>query len=239
VGKVAIITGGASGQGAAEARHFVQEGAQVVIADLNEAGATLAAELGTSAIFVRHDVASAQSWAEVVKSCLSAFGLLNVLINNAGIYVTGSLQATDEALMDKHIRVNQIGAFLGMKAAVEPMTAAGGGSIVNTSSVLGMRGFPGEFAYSTTKWALRGMTKCAAADLAPHKIRVNSIHPGVVDTPMLASNTAAELEMRRKLVPLGRFASAEEIAHVAGFLASDASSYITGSEVTVDGGISL
>lgn len=238
-GKVAIITGAASGQGAAEAMLFAREGAKVVVADLSPGGAGVAKDLGENAIFVQHDVSNAASWRTVVDAAISAFGSVNVLINNAGVYVAASLQDTNEELMNKHIRVNQVGTFLGMKAVTEPMKAAGGGSIVNVCSILGLRGFPGEFAYSASKWAIRGMTKCAASDLASLQIRVNAINPGVVDTPMLSSLTASQLAERKALIPLGRLAQPEDIAEVAAFLASDAARYLTGSEITVDGGISV
>jgi len=238
-GKVAIITGAASGQGEAEARLFVSRGAKVVVADLDHKGAEIAAGLGRSATFMNLNVALPEAWAATVREALARFGRLDVLIYNAGIYKNGSLQATDQSLMERHIQVNQMGVFFGMKAVIEAMTAAGGGSIVNVASILGMRGFPGEFAYSATKWAVRGMTKTAAADLAKLNIRVNAILPGLIDTPMLKSNTAEELEFRMKLIPLAHFGKPQEVAELAAFLASDASSYITGSEMAIDGGVSL
>lgn len=238
-GKVAIITGAARGQGEAEARLFVAEGAKVVLTDLSAEGARLAEQLGDRAIFVEHDVSDGDAWDDVVRKGIAAFGRIDVLVNNAGIYVPRPVQDTDAALMDRHYRVNQLGVFLGMKAVVGAMTAAGGGSIVNISSQAGLSGHPGMVAYTSTKWAVRGMTKSAAADLASLKIRVNSVHPGVIDTPMLDGNSAETLASFAAAIPLGRFGTADEVASLVAFLASDAASYITGSEVGVTGGIGL
>jgi 3alpha(or 20beta)-hydroxysteroid dehydrogenase len=185
--KVILISGGARGQGAAEARLFAAAGAQVVIGDvLEEEGRRLASELGRAATFVRQDVTQERDW-ETAVTAAEKFGGLHGLVNNAGIYQPRTLMETDTELFERHMRVNQLGCFLGMKTVVPLMEQSGGGSIVNISSVAGLRGSPGAIAYSATKWALRGMTKAAAIDLAPRKIRVNSVHPGPIDTEMLRS----------------------------------------------------
>ena len=236
-GKVILISGGARGQGAAEARHLVKEGAKVVIGDvLEKEGNALAKELGSAAVFVRHDVTSEADWATAIKAA-EGLGGLHGLVNNAGVYTPKRLVDTDVALWDRHVRINQTGCFLGMKAVVEPITRAGGGSIVNISSGAGLRGSPQAFAYSTTKWALRGMTKCAAMDLARNKIRVNSVHPGPIETDMINWRTPEENNKRLKMVPMRRNGTAEEVARLVLFLLSDESSYITGAEVAIDGGI--
>ncbi len=160
-------------------------------------------------------------------------------LNNAGIYQPATLMETDTALFERHMRINQLGVFLGMKAVVPLMERSGGGAIVNISSVAGLRGSPGAFAYSATKWAVRGMTKAAAIDLAPRGIRVNSIHPGTIDTPMLDVRTAEQNARRLEAVPMKRRGTPEEVADLALFLLSDESRYITGAEVAIDGGATL
>ena len=238
--KIVLITGAARGQGAAEARLFVRAGARVVITDVLEAeGRQLAEELGKdAAIFLRHDVTSETDWHQAVTAA-EALGGLHGLINNAGIYQPRTLMETDAALFEQHMRVNQLGPFLGMKAVVPLMERCGGGAIVNVSSVAGLRGSPGAIAYSATKWALRGMTKAAAIDLAPRKIRVNSIHPGPIDTPMLDVRTAEQNQRRLQAVPMKRMGAPEEVADLVLFLISEESLYITGAEVAIDGGATL
>jgi 3alpha(or 20beta)-hydroxysteroid dehydrogenase len=238
--KIILITGGARGQGAAEARLFVREGARVVITDILEAqGRALADELGSeAAVFVSHDVASESDWQRAVDAA-AAWGGLHGLVNNAGIYQPSTLMETDAALFERHMRINQLGPFLGMKAVVPLMERSGGGAIVNISSVAGLRGSPGAIAYSATKWALRGMTKAAAVDLAPRGIRVNSVHPGPIDTEMLLVRTAEQNARRLQSVPMRRMGTAEEVADLVLFLVSDESRYITGAEVAIDGGATL
>lgn len=238
-GKIVLISGGARGQGAAEARLFVAEGARVVIGDVLEPeGHRLAAELGDAAVFVRQDVTQEADWVRATEAA-AGFGGLHGLVNNAGIYQPATLLETDAALFERHIRVNQLGCFLGMKAVVPLMEKSGGGSIVNISSVAGLRGSPGAIAYSATKWALRGMTKAAAIDLAPRRIRVNSIHPGPIDTEMLNVRTAEQNRQRLQAVPMKRMGTAEEVASLVSFLLSEESGYITGAEVAIDGGATL
>src|SRR4051794_4676121 len=238
-GKIILISGGARGQGAAEARLFVTEGARVVIGDVLEAeGRQLASELGDAAVFVTQDVTKEDDWEKAINAA-AALGGLHGLVNNAGIYQPKTLMETDAALFERHMRINQLGCFLGMKAVVPLMERSGGGSIVNISSVAGLRGSPGAIAYSATKWALRGMSKAAAVDLAPRRIRVNSIHPGPIDTEMLNVRTPEQNQARLQLVPMKRMGTADEIAHLALFLLSDESGYITGAEVAIDGGATL
>jgi 3alpha(or 20beta)-hydroxysteroid dehydrogenase len=238
-GKIVLISGGARGQGAAEARLFVAEGAKVVIGDVLEAeGQRLAAELGNAAVFVRQDVTREDDWATAIDAA-AALGGLHGLVNNAGIYQPKTLMETDTALFERHMRVNQLGCFLGMQAVVPLMERSDGGSIVNVSSVAGLRGSPGAIAYSATKWALRGMTKAAAIDLAPCRIRVNSIHPGPIDTEMLNVRTPEQNQRRLQAVPMKRMGTAEEVANLVLFLLSDESGYVTGAEVAIDGGATL
>jgi 3alpha(or 20beta)-hydroxysteroid dehydrogenase len=239
-GRVAIITGGASGQGAREARRFVAEGAKVVVTDVNTAGGqALAAELGANAMFVKHDVTQEQEWEAVVKATVAKFGKLNVLVNNAGVYKPGPLIDTTQENFDLHYRVNMLSCFLGMKHAITPMKNAGGGSIVNISSGAGMRGYPDMIGYLGTKWAIRGMTKGAARELAQFNIRVNSVHPGLVDTPMLGDHKPEALKAFADAVPMKRIGTTDDVAEIVIYLASELSSYVTGAELVVDGGIGL
>jgi 3alpha(or 20beta)-hydroxysteroid dehydrogenase len=238
-GKIILISGGARGQGAAEARLLAAEGATVVIGDvLDDEGAKLARELGSAATYLHHDVTSEADWAHAVQSA-EARGGLHGLVNNAGIYQPKPLLETDIELWDRHIRINQFGCFLGMKAVVPAMERAGGGSIVNISSSAGLRGSPLAFAYSATKWALRGMTKSAAMDLAKRNIRVNSVHPGPIETDMLKSWAPGWREQRLNMVPMHRTGTADEVARLVLFLLSDDSGYITGAEVAIDGGTTV
>ena len=237
-GKVVIVTGAASGQGAAEARAFAAAGARVVVADIDEGGRELAASLGDRAVFQRLDVAEAADWQAAVSVAKDRFGRLDVLVNNAGVYKPRSFLDTDEALWTLHYRVNQLGPFLGMRAATEVMRTAGGGSIVNISSFSAMSSYPGHFAYGSSKWALRGMTRLAAVELAPFGIRVNGVFPGMIDTPMLGENDPGQLAAYAKAIPIGRAGTADEVAQLVLFLASDASSYISGAEIAITGGMS-
>ncbi len=237
--KVILISGGARGQGAAEARMLVAEGARVVIGDvLEEEGRRLADELSPASVFLHHDVTEEAGWAQAVAAA-EKLGGLHGLVNNAGIYIPRPLMETDAALFERTMRINQLGCFLGMKAVAPAMERAGGGSIVNISSVAGLRGSPGAIAYSATKWALRGMTKAAAVEFAPKKIRVNSVHPGPIDTEMLKVRTPEQNAARIQMVPMKRMGTAEEVAKLVLFLLSDDAGYITGAEVAIDGGVSL
>jgi 3alpha(or 20beta)-hydroxysteroid dehydrogenase len=238
-GKVALISGGARGQGAAEARLFAAEGASIVLTDLlDEDGTATAAACGGR--YLHHDVTSEADWRRVVEAVLGQYGRLDVLVNNAGIFFPGRI--VDTALSDyrRVFVVNQIGVFLGMQAAAAPMMAARSGAIVNISSVAGLRGGGGAIAYTASKWAVRGMTKTAAREFASYGIRVNSIHPGLIETAMLhqiPDIEAGRLPDRLRAVPLARVGEAEEVAKLALFLASDDSSYSTGAEFVIDGGM--
>jgi 3alpha(or 20beta)-hydroxysteroid dehydrogenase len=239
-GKVALITGAARGQGAAEARLFAQRGAKVMLCDiLDDEGQAVAAEIGANAAYLRLDVTSEASWQAAVKATVSKFGKLNVLVNNAGIVkVTALADCPLEEYMQV-IQVNQIGVFLGMKTVAPALKQAGGGSIVNISSIDGLIGMTGGTAYCASKFAVRGMTKVAALELGKDGIRVNSIHPGGILTPMITgagldAQTAGEIFGR---VPLQRIGQPEEIATLAAYLASDDASYSTGSEFIADGGL--
>lgn len=238
-GQVAIVTGGARGQGGAEARLFAAEGATVVITDvLDEVGAQTAAECG--GIYLHHDVSSEADWAKVIETVMARYDRIGVLVNNAGIFKLGRL--TDTTLEDymKVIDVNQVGVFLGMRAVAPAMINAGKGAIVNISSVAGMQGSPGAIAYGASKWAVRGMTKSAATELGPFGIRVNSIHPGLIETDMLHQIPAVDAdggERMTRRIPIRRIADPKEVAKLALFLACDDSSYSSGAEFIIDGGM--
>jgi 3alpha(or 20beta)-hydroxysteroid dehydrogenase len=238
-GKVAIVTGGARGQGGAEAALFRAEGAQVVITDvLTEAGRAHAAAIG--ATFITHDVRSEEEWAEVVRQTLERHGRIDVLVNNAGIFQRAKLLDTTVEDFRRIVDVNQLGVFLGMKAVAPAMIAQQAGSIVNISSIAGLVGSPGAFAYGASKFAVRGMTKSAAIELARANVRVNSIHPGMIETDMMTEVTGGDAGRHDRVaaaVPLRRPAESDEVASLALYLASDESRYCTGSEFVIDGGI--
>lgn len=233
--KVALITGGAraGGMGAAGARMLIDQGAKVVIGDiLDDEGAALAEELGDSARYVHLDVTSAQDWKAAADTAVESFGKLNVLVNNAGMVQVAPLKTADIARWQKVLDVNLTGAMRGIQAVIDPMIAAGGGSIINISSIEGMRGATWAHSYVASKWGLRGLTKSAALELASEKIRVNSIHPGFIRTPM-----TKHLPDDIVTAPMGRAGTPEEVATFIVFLASDESSFSTGSEYVVDGGL--
>jgi 3alpha(or 20beta)-hydroxysteroid dehydrogenase len=242
-GKVAIVTGGAQGQGAAIARAFDAQGAQVYIADVaDDLGKALADELGDGAEggarFRHHDVSDEQSWTDLVEEVSATFGPVSVLANNAGILRFGDIDTASLDEVELMWRVNQMGVFLGMRAVVPTMKANGGGSIINASSVEGLAGMAGCTAYAATKWAIRGMTKCAAMELGRHGIRANSVHPGMIDTPMTRVHGGdVAMEFGASKVPMRRVGQPEDIAPVYVFLASDESGYMNGAELAVDGGV--
>ncbi|HUK68084.1 MAG TPA: glucose 1-dehydrogenase [Streptosporangiaceae bacterium] len=238
-GKVALVTGGARGMGAEHVRHFVAEGAKVMFGDVLD-GADLAADVGAACRFLRMDVTSEDDWAAAVRATVGTYGKLDVLVNNAGILIFRKIAAMQLDEFRRVIDVNLTGTWLGVRAAIEPMTAAGGGSIVNISSIEGFIGAAGLSAYSASKFGIRGITKAAARELADRGIRVNSIHPGAINTPMVHNpEMIAEVNAEAFIasMPIKRFAAPLEVSKAAAFLASDDSSYCTGSEVVVDGGI--
>ena len=236
--RTVIITGGARGLGASQARGFVAEGANVVIADvLEQEGRTLADELGDRAIFSRLDVTSDRDWAATVSAAENAFGPVSVLVNNASIVRFGPIAETEPAAWRQVIDVNLTGTYLGIRAIVPSMRKAGGGAIVNISAAAGMIGQFGLASYVASKWGVRGLTKTAALELARDNIRVNSIHPGAIRTPMVAGpDTAALAAAAVKGLAIPRIAEPEEITRLVLFVASDEASFSTGSEFIADGG---
>jgi 3alpha(or 20beta)-hydroxysteroid dehydrogenase len=239
--KVAIITGGARGMGAATSRVFAAEGARIVIADLLEKeGTALAAEIGAHARFRRHDVTDEQSWAGLVEFAKAEFGRIDVLVNNAGVLLFKSLLDMEKAEFERVLSVNLIGPFLGIKNVAPVMIAQGKGSIVNISSVDGMKGTNSLAAYGASKWGVRGLTKVAAMELGHKGIRVNSVHPGGVNTVMGNAEGRPAEDVNRDYFlrqPIQRIGEPEEVARVSAFLASDESSYVIGAEIVVDGGM--
>jgi len=241
-GKVALITGAARGQGEAEARLFAAEGAHVMLGDvLDDDGEVVAKELGERAAYLHHDVTSEADWDAIVNATIARFDRVDVLVNNAGVFRLRGMTATS---LDEYMRIvtiNQVGTFLGMKAVATPMIGQASGSIVNISSIAGLVGSPGTVAYTASKFAVRGMTKVAAVELAPFGVRVNSVHPGFIDTAMLRDDVGlADPALRQaagERIPNRRLADAEDVAKLVLYLASDDSAYSTGSEFVVDGGL--
>ena len=240
-GKVAVVTGASQGMGYAHATLFVKEGAKVILTDVNEAaGAKLAAELGANAHFIKQDVTKKSEWDKLVHAGEAKFGPVTVLVNNAG--VLGPIRSTAELSEDEFLKVcavNQLGVFLGMQAVLPGMIKAGGGSIVNISSIAGVVAIYGapSLAYVASKFAVRGMTKQVAVEYGSKNIRVNSIHPGYIRTPMMVEATNEEGGDALTQIPLRRLADPSEVSNLALFLASDESSFITGAEHIIDGGM--
>lgn len=236
-GKVAIITGGTSGIGAAAVALFVAEGAKVVVGDLNETlGQELAAQYPEAVTFVKQDVTKVEDWEKIRDIALENYGTVDILVNNAGISVAKSIFTMSLEEYHNIININQVSVFLGIKIIGAILREKGAGSIVNTSSINGIKA--GAIGYTDSKFAVRGMTKAASAELAPLGVRVNSVHPGVIETPMTMEGDNVEtIKAYAKFIPLKRMAKAEEVANVMLFLASDESSYVTGSEYIVDGGL--
>ncbi|HJE19118.1 MAG TPA: glucose 1-dehydrogenase [Aliicoccus persicus] len=235
--KVAIITGGAAGMGESHVRLFVEEGAKVVFTDINaEAGQKIAEELGENTHFVQHDVVNEEGWEKVVTETEEKFGPVDVLVNNAGVSTVLSVENSSLEDYMKIVNINQVSVFLGTKYVIPSMKKAGKGSIVNISSINGLSG--GAVGYTDTKFAVRGMTKAAARELAQYNIRVNSVHPGVINTPMVQNSEAFDqIQAMVGMIPMKRMAEPSEISQLVLFLASDDSSYSTGSEFISDGGI--
>lgn len=239
-GKVALVSGGASGIGAAHVRVFTAEGAKVVAGDVQEAqGKAVVEEVnrsGGEAVFVRLDVAKEADWANAVQTAVSRFGKLTTLINNAGVYWPQGVEAETTENWQKMIGINQSGVWFGMKAAIPELRKAGGGSIVNISSLYGILGSPGSIAYHATKGAVRTMSKAAALEYVKQGIRVNSIHPGMINTPILGNLTQEGDAAIRAAIPMGRMGRPEDIAYGALYLCSDEAAYVTGIELVIDGG---
>jgi 3alpha(or 20beta)-hydroxysteroid dehydrogenase len=242
-GKTVIVTGGAQGMGRRHVERCIAEGASVVATDLQaEAGQAVAAALGDHATFVRHDVTDPAGWDDVIAAALAFGNGLHGLVNNAAVYSgTKSIGEETFEVFERTMRVNVHGAWWGITKALEPMRAAGGGSIVNISSIAGTTGMPGFSSYGTSKWAVRGLTKICAADLGPSGIRVNSVHPGgIAETGMYTVPlTEEDKQQRFGAVPLRRAGSVDDVSSLVLFLLSDASAYITGIEHVIDGGSSL
>ncbi|MEH6659818.1 MAG: glucose 1-dehydrogenase [Leeuwenhoekiella marinoflava] len=241
--KIAIITGSAQGMGESHARAFIKEGAKVVMTDINEErGQEIANELGENALFMKHDVTKPEEWENVVKQGEDKFGPINVLVNNAGIL--GPIAHTKDLSLEDYKRVcdiNQYSVFYGMKFILPSMLKAGIGSIINISSIAGIvaiYGYP-SLAYMASKFAIRGMTKATAVEYGPKNIRVNSVHPGFIKTPMMSEATNEEGGDATAMIPLGRLAETEEVSNLVLFLASDESSYMTGTEQIIDAGMSI
>lgn len=235
-GKVAIITGGASGMGASHVRKLVAEGAKVVFTDTSvEQGKALQAELGNDALFLDHDVTDANHWEEVIQEAEDTFGPVNILINNAGINYSAPMEEFPEDAYRRVVDVNQTAVFLGMKAVIPSMKKANSGSIINISSIGGIRGRKASIAYGASKFAVTGMTKVAALELGQYQIRVNSIHPSLVNTGMFQEQDGGGLVATDR--PLNRVLTKEEVSNLVLYLASDESSYTTGAECVIDGGL--
>lgn len=232
-GRCVLVTGAARGLGAEIARRLAAEGAQVLAGDVREP------ETSTPGVHaLRLDVTLEEDWREALGDA-ARLGGLRGLVNNAGIYEPKPILETDPALFERHMRVNALGTFLGLRLCAEPMAAAGGGAVVNMSSVAGQRSPKGAAAYAATKWAIRGLTKSAALEFGELGVRVNSVHPGLIDTPMTAGIPAERKADRVAATPLGRIGEPADVAEAVLYLLSDAASFVTGAEITVDGGVSL
>lgn len=232
-----LVTGGASGIGAASVRLLAESGARVYIGDLNDSGAkALATSVGEDVKALHLDVADEASWDKAIQRMSDDFGAPTVLVNSAGIFTPGGIEDVPSSELLRAFEVNQLGVFLGMQAVIDPMRSVGGGSIINVSSSAGLVGVRDAIAYSSSKWAVRGLTRSAALDLAQYGIRVNSVHPGLIDTSIFDGYPRETLDSMTSNLPFARLGRAREVAAVVRFLASDESSFCTGSEFTVDGG---
>lgn len=237
-GKVAFVTGGARGMGASHVERFVKEGAKVAFTDiLSDEGQGLAKKFGDSVRFFRQDVTSADEWDNTIQAAEKAFGPISVLVNNAGIVLRGPIESFSESDYRKVIDVNQLSVFLGMKSVLASMRRAGGGSIINISSIAGIVGRPATIAYSASKFAIRGMTKVAAAEFGEYHIRVNSVHPGAIMTPMFDNMADSVKNSLLSDLAIKRLADPGEVSSLLVFLASDESAYCTAAEFVIDGGL--
>lgn len=240
-GKVILISGAgrARGQGAGEAQFLAARGARVILGDIcDDEGRTVAEKIGANARYVHLDVTDEAHWSAALDVARS-WGGLHGLVNNAAVYIPKPLLEATKDEFALHMQVNQLGSFLGMKHCAPLIADSGGGSIVNVSSTAGLKGSARALAYSATKWALRGMSKAAAVDLARFGIRVNSIHPGPIETPMLDGFTPEQRKQRMQIVPLKREGTVEEVAELVAFLLSTRSGFITGAEISIDGGLTV
>ncbi|WP_406817357.1 SDR family NAD(P)-dependent oxidoreductase [Mycobacterium sp. M23085] len=238
-GKTIVVTGAAHGIGRATAELLATSGAHVVVTDIDEAGAEAAAEaLGDQAVFFRHDVSSSTEWQRLITLVKQRFPTIDGLVNNAGRYLPGTIADTTEESFDSQVAVNQKGTFLGVKYVSQEMKGSGG-LIVNTSSICGIRGIPGCIAYNSTKWAIRGITRTAARELAPFNIRVNAVLPGFVGTALIAANPPEMNAAAKADTPLGRLGHPQDIATLTRYLLSDESSFVTGADFLADGGYTL
>ncbi|RNL66780.1 glucose 1-dehydrogenase [Zhongshania marina] len=238
-GKVAIVTGAAQGLGEAFARRLVEEGAKVVMTDIDEVkGYAAAKEIGDSALFLKHDVSNESQWIKIVNDAEAIFGSVSILINNAGVVTYSPIEMLEMTDFQNVININQIGVMLGMKIVFPSMKRAGGGAIINISSSAGLIGSPGLLAYVATKFAVRGMTKTAAIEFAPFNIRVNSIHPGMFDTRLSSPTPESAETLKSHLAHTltGRLGETVELANVVLMLASDEVRFATGAEFVIDGG---
>ena len=236
-GRVALVTGAAQGIGAEITQLLAQRGATVILADIDETVQRTAGALGDVASHASLDVSDEAQWRQVVAHIEAEHGRLDILVNNAGLFTGATIRDTQADAFERMFRVNQLGVLLGMKSGVDALAKSKHAAIVNMSSVVSQRGTTGQTAYAATKWAVRGMTKCAALEFAPHGIRVNSVHPGPSETRMVESWGADWLEAVRRRVPLGRLGKPHDMAEMVAFLVSDAASYISGAEFVVDGGV--
>ncbi len=236
-GRAVLVTGAARGIGAAIARCLAHGGARVLVADVLEAeGAALADEVGGA--FVRLDVTDEAGWAAALAAA-ARLGPLRGLVNNAGVHLAATVLETAPAEFERVMRVNVLGAFLGLRLCAPAIAEAGGGAVVNMSSVAALRSPRGQAAYAASKWAIRGLTKAAAGELGASGVRVNSVHPGLIDTPMTQPFPADRIAARVEATPLGRIGRPEDVADTVAYLFSDAAAFVTGAELTVDGGVSL
>ena len=239
-GKVAIITGTARGIGQALARAFVANGAKLVMTDILDSGAAVAAELGEAALFLQHDVSESAQWAKVVDTTLSKFGKLDILVNNGAQNISKPFMEATQADMERCFRVNALGVMFGMQACFAALKKSGKGSIVNVVSGATVRTVPNVFPYATSKWAARGVSACAAVELGREGIRVNAVHPGIVETKLLLDNNPPEvIERIVSNTPIGRIGQPVDVAELVMFLASDAASYLNGSDIVIDGGVMM
>lgn len=236
-GKTAFITGAANGMGRAQALLFAASGAKVIVADIADEGAAVAAEIGKDALYIAHDVTAEDSWLDAIAKAENAFGPVDILVNNAGAFVHAAIAEGTVGEFDRVTRVNQLGVLLGMKCAAPSMQKAGGGAIVNIASLAAFRPAPNQAIYSASKWAVRGLSRVAAVELARLGIRVNSVYPGPVDTKLFALNPPEFKSMLAELTPLKRLAHPDDIAKAVRFLASEDAAFVTGAELVVDGGL--